>query len=519
MTRAQRSAERRAGSAAALGGKAAPSAGAVACTGLGMAAPGLVLIGLVAGVAPATARGDETKASGEAPAAQVAETKQHQEAPAPAPQPALAVQAAPAQGPVVAAKPALPPFEFHGYLRSGYGISSQHTKQEAFFAPGAGGRGGPPVKFRLGNETETYGEAILVNNWLNPNANSPARLKTQLLLAFLAFNNANFDASNLLTVREAFAEASGVLPGAREVKLWAGQRFYKRHDVHIIDFYFLDTSGYGGGVYDIPLGGSKSLAVAYIGGSTSDPALKLSRGFAARSMLDVRVSDIQALGGSLTVWLAGASVRGGTLANTPGATMPTLTGGAVGLVHKVDGVLGGFQQLALQFGNGPMTDFNSYYKKTISELPSAALAGDYLVQSAWRFRAVEALQIQPSPRLSLMGTAVLQVSDFGVAGGKGQETWFAIGARPVYHFTEHVSLAVEGGVDVVASQFAASGAVAKLTVAPQITPSASFWGRPVLRAYVTGATWTGSFKGLVGGAAFANSQLGLSTGVQLESWW
>src|SRR4030095_5924821 len=49
-------------------------------------------------------------------------------------------------------------FEFHGYFRSGYGLNSQGGQQVAFQAPGAG------AKYRLGNEAETYGELIFVNN-------------------------------------------------------------------------------------------------------------------------------------------------------------------------------------------------------------------------------------------------------------------------------------------------------------------------------------------------------------------
>src|SRR5271167_3929730 len=51
-------------------------------------------------------------------------------------------------------------FEFHGYLRSGYGLNSRGGQQVAFQAPGA------DAKYRLGNEAETYGEFIFVNNWL-----------------------------------------------------------------------------------------------------------------------------------------------------------------------------------------------------------------------------------------------------------------------------------------------------------------------------------------------------------------
>jgi maltoporin len=44
------------------------------------------------------------------------------------------------------------PLEFHGYLRSGFGMNGEGGKMEAFKAPGAG------AKYRLGNESDTYGE-------------------------------------------------------------------------------------------------------------------------------------------------------------------------------------------------------------------------------------------------------------------------------------------------------------------------------------------------------------------------
>jgi maltoporin len=56
-------------------------------------------------------------------------------------------------------------FEFHGYVRSGYGLNSAGGQQVAFEAPGA------EAKYRLGNEAETYAELILVNNWVNSDHN------------------------------------------------------------------------------------------------------------------------------------------------------------------------------------------------------------------------------------------------------------------------------------------------------------------------------------------------------------
>ena len=56
-----------------------------------------------------------------------------------------------------------------------------------------------------------------------------------------------------------------VIKSAPEVTFWAGQRFYDRYNIDSQDYFFLDTSGFGGGVYNIPLG-LGNLAIAYLGG-------------------------------------------------------------------------------------------------------------------------------------------------------------------------------------------------------------------------------------------------------------
>src|SRR5499427_4514947 len=78
-------------------------------------------------------------------------------------------------------------FEFHGYFRSGYGLNSEGGQQVAFAAPGAG------AKYRLGNEAETYGELIFVNNWLNPEQNADkAWMKTEFMIEANTSNSANY---------------------------------------------------------------------------------------------------------------------------------------------------------------------------------------------------------------------------------------------------------------------------------------------------------------------------------------
>ncbi|HZI58221.1 MAG TPA: carbohydrate porin, partial [Verrucomicrobiae bacterium] len=143
-------------------------------------------------------------------------------------------------------------FEFHGYLRSGYGLNSRGGQQVAFQAPGA------DAKYRLGNEAETYAELIFVNNWVNPeHDHDKAWIKTQVMIEANTSNStsyANFPdgiGNDQFRFREAFVQAGNVFESQPTAKFWAGERYYRRYQAHINDFYVLDMSGYGGGVEDL----------------------------------------------------------------------------------------------------------------------------------------------------------------------------------------------------------------------------------------------------------------------------
>src|SRR5512140_724512 len=134
--------------------------------------------------------------------------------------------------------------EPNGYIRAGIGVNSKGGKQEAFQAPGA------YAKYRLGNEPDLYGEFGFTFNWVNPDHKDGAWFKTALKLAFSTPRNSSFDQLDIpnkgnIAIREAYAQGGHVIEAKPEMSFWAGQRFYRRKDVHIIDFFFHDMSGYG----------------------------------------------------------------------------------------------------------------------------------------------------------------------------------------------------------------------------------------------------------------------------------
>jgi maltoporin len=407
---------------------------------------------------------------------------------------------------MVAAMPKL--FQYDGYFRSGFGINVKGGDQDPFSAPGA------YAKYRLGNETEMYAEAGFTANWINPEHND-TWFTSKIKIALVAPRNGTFDLLNAapgaIAIREAYAEAGHIFESHPETSFWAGSRFYRRRDVHINDFFFNDMSGYGGGFQDMKIGEKAKLSIAYLGGSVESPRNAMGQpidadlGRLAKSTLDIRVSDIPAGPGNLELWLIP------TLAPQGNSTVNNHSGIGGGIFYFVP-MMGGFNEISASFGYNAAANLSSGLDTGIAS-------------GGWLARIVDRAVFQLNPKLSMMADFVVQFdnkdgSPAGSTDASIGNTWFSIGARPVYNFTRYTGIAVEGGVDVVKSQVdgAATGVVGKLTIAPLIRPAMDFWARPEIRAFVTFATWNDG-AGAAGGAAFAGDKVGATMGVQAETWW
>lgn len=395
-------------------------------------------------------------------------------------------------------------FEFHGYLRSGYGLNERGGQQIAFQAPGAG------AKFRLGNEAETYGEMIFVNNWLNPRQDpSKAWLKTEVLIEANTTNSANYANFNCsgcndqFRFREAFIQVGNIIKRNPNAKFWAGERYYRRYNIDIDDFYILDMSGYGGGVEDLDVKVGK-MAVAFLGGARPD--IVTDTGNYAKANVDVRLYDVKVPGGQGSFFFDYAVAKGGTQTN--GTLVPSTDGYAFGFRHTRTELFGGFNSFSVGYATGAASNLSTSIENPTPFLKNTA-----------RFIVTENFLIQPNERFAIMPLFIYQRS----RDGNPQESWaqwLSFGARPVFFFSKHISLALEPGFDhTTASNGTYSGWLRKFTVAPQIGAGREFFSRPVLRLFVTYANWSEGLKGFVGGAPYVNRTSGLSYGVQAESWW
>ena len=410
-------------------------------------------------------------------------------------------------------------FEFHGYLRSGYGLNSVGGQQVAFEAPGA------LAKYRLGNEAETYGEFIFVNNWLNSGQNSDrAWMKTEVMVEANTTNSTSFAAypqtvvngqvtsggNDQFRLREAFVRGGHVFGDSQpDATFWAGERYYRRQHVEINDFYPLDLSGYGAGIEDLKLGPGK-LAVAFLSGARPD--ITTQNGNYQKSNIDVRFYGLKGPLGLSAGWFDFATSKGGMTSS--GTAIPTGSGEAFGLKFQHLEWHGGFHAFYIQYGTGPASNFSSPGSGTVVQDPNP------FINSQAQFLVTDQVLIQPNDRFAIMPIFVYQRTKDGNPLHPWQQ-WISFGARPEIFFTKYLSLAFECGFDHTHSQVAPlyNGWLRKFTIAPQIGAGRQFSSRPVLRAFLTYGNWSDGLRGFVGGVPFQNRTNGFTYGVQAETWW
>ena len=337
----------------------------------------------------------------------------------------------------------------------------------------------------------------------------------------MAFNH-NWETGDVdVSFPEAWVSIGNVLPSNRSTKFWAGNRFYRRYDVHINDFYFYNMSGLGGGIEDVDVNVGK-LALAWIGDTShyamvATPDLNgdaVNRAGFSKNNLDLRFYDVDLWWGAMELGVTVSWARGGEDMN--GDPVEDAVGGALNFIHIKEDFLteGGLNTFALQLGRGPGTTFTSGFETWATDDGPMIIDTE---QDAWRFRATEQFTVQPVSWYSMQMVLVYQYTDY--RNMFETQHWFSSGMRPIFHLNNSLSFALEAGVDFVDTPaMGRTGVLGKFTVAPQVSIGGKFFSRPVIRPYFTAAVWSDDFIGQMG-AAYGTDTWGYAGGVQMETWW
>ena len=407
--------------------------------------------------------------------------------------------------------------DFHGYARSGIGWTGSGGEQQCFQATGA------QSKYRLGNECETYAELKLGQEvwkegdksfYFDTNVAYSVAQQNDWEATDPAFREANVQGKNLIEW----------LPGST---IWAGKRFYQRHDVHMIDFYYWDISGPGAGIENVDLGfGKLSLAATRsqeAGGSYIFTSNDIYHDFkdTANDVFDVRLAQMEINpGGTLEL-----GVDYGRANKTDGYSFAdgASKDGWMFTAEHTQSMMKGFNKFVLQYGTDSMTSNG----KGIPQGGSVDNDG-----SMWRVLDHGAITL--ADRWDLMYVGMYQNIDRD--NNNGTE-WWTVGVRPMFKWTPIMSTLLEVGYDNVKSQRTdEKNSQYKITLAQQWQAGDSIWSRPAIRVFATYAKWdekwgyanSDSGAGYDSGIAYSDTSAKTFSrgdsdewtfGAQMEIWW
>lgn len=426
--------------------------------------------------------------------------------------------------------------DFHGYARSGIGWTGSGGEQQCFQATGA------QSKYRLGNECETYAEIKLGQEvwkegdksfYFDTNVAYSVAQQNDWEATDPAFREANVQGKNLIEW----------LPGST---IWAGKRFYQRHDVHMIDFYYWDISGPGAGIENIDLGfGKLSLAATRsqeAGGSytfSSQNIYDTSKD-TANDVFDVRLAGLQTNPDGV-LELGVDYGRANTTDDYRLADGASKDGWMFTAEHT-QSMLKGYNKFVVQYATDAMTtqgkgipqgSYGSTYSVTDDVTDTTTHYVDSNINNNGKmWRLLDHGAISVSDNIDLMYVGMFQKTDMDNNLGTD---WWTVGIRPMYKWTPIMSTLLEVGYDNVKSQQTGDrNSQYKITLAQQWQAGDSIWSRPAIRVFATYAKWDENWGYIKDGdktlryAASNNS--GISTnsrgdsdewsfGAQMEIWW
>ncbi len=391
--------------------------------------------------------------------------------------------------------------EMHGYFRDSVGFNSKGGGQVCFALPDSN------FKARLGNECDRYLEMTFSETG-----------KVDTVDWRVEFMPAQFQPidgtapGNNLFVQQMWAGLKfNDWDGAT---VWAGRRYWKRHDVHSLDwFYWNPAQGQGAvGVEDVKIGwGKMAFTLIRMEAGTGD----ITKG--VYIVPDVRVYDAPVNpGGTLELGvdlaIANDQKVGGVdaLGQDRAGISPLLT-----VQHNQANVLGGSNTFAVQYGQG------AFVKATGDGANNQLLSGAPTDDK--QFRIIEHLVVNPTSDVSGAFVAVYQ--DLSGANSTGARS-IALELRPAYQFSDHFKISADLFFQSISDKTSkadggfGNATLTKLTVAPTIVLGRGYYARPELRFFATYGAWNTDAQalGTMASGAFGTDKSGASIGTQLEIW-
>jgi len=338
----------------------------------------------------------------------------------------------------------------------------------------------------------------------------------------------NAQCCNASGTKQVYTDITG-LSFAPELSFWAGQRYHRIQDVHIIDDWLMeDGDNFGGGVDNIKLGSmGGSLNIAFYTEGNTDNSKTTSN--AKRVNLQARDIPVGP-GGMLN--LTGALIRG--------SFNDKQTSGALGLLYNQKfGVL--TNSLFVQGSNGHANLSGKFYALngtsttatsspficTVTPNPDGSCPTSGLASNpnpttvtsttyssgAKQFRIVDAINWQSGllGGQALIGYQTLKPEDTGTSTKN-----FALGGRLSYGIAKNLKLYGDANFSTLKTDGANMQRLNKQTMAIAVAPNTDFWTRPEVRLYLTRVGGNDAVKAA---GTFGTRSSAILAGIQVEAWW
>ncbi len=386
--------------------------------------------------------------------------------------------------------------DFSGYFRAGAGSSSSNGAMVSYNKQKLG---------RLGNEDDIY-LGLGLGTQLAKTDQYDVYFQSRFVYQSDGSNDweAMDDSDTDFMFKEVNVAVKGLIPSLPESTVWAGKRYNQRHDNHIIDTYYWNVSGTGGGIDYIPVGDGL-LSVSAIRSDRKsqnfdDPGTKNNK-------LNVNIFDIRYKG--IKLW-ENAELEVGLDYGMPNEsdefTLQTEDGVmATGLVTY--GGKWGKNNTVFQYGTNGFSKalFNDHAGKNyFAEVQKDA--------SAYRVMNYGLLKLTDDVVLahSLFWTS--SIDDIEINQTTTQTTFSAV-IRPEYSWDDNNKTVLELGYFDATTADDTPQSASKVTLAQTWSPSKSFWARPELRVFAT------YFQDYEDDHAFGdNNDTEFQVGIQVEGW-
>ncbi|MCG6216392.1 maltoporin [Vibrio furnissii] len=399
--------------------------------------------------------------------------------------------------------------DFHGYVRAGLGAS----------ADGGGTEGGDEFNKtklgRLGNEYDTYSEIGLGQELFNAEGRS---MYFESMFEMSSDGNleseTSKDDSANFAIKQLNIQAKGYIPASPDAVIWAGKRFYQRHDLHIIDTKYWNISGYGVGIENIKLStGAISAAVVRADNKLStwdSSGNETSYGDLNTYFLDLRYAGFSPWEGAWTEF---------------------------GLDYAVVNPSDDQESLTDDFKNGLMLtaelsqSFSLGWNKVVLQYMDKGLAQNAISQGGGWYD-IWSGDVSDAKGFRFINTGEVKITDnfminhvltYGHAQDHGdwldKEDLFSFVARPTYNWSPYNKTMVEVGYfdqkKTWDSGSEEKSGGTKFTIAHAISAGESFFARPEIRFFAS------YFKDNENDNTFnsGKSDDTINYGVQIEAWW